>query len=64
MSGEIETEIKTYLEEGGSATRSTLSDVIDAEDTEVTRSLGKLATRGEVKEHPEIDGAFRLVEDR
>jgi len=42
-------------------TSSTLSDVIDAEDTEVTRSLGKLVTREEVEEYPEIDGAFRLV---
>jgi len=63
MPEKTETEIRTYLEEGGSATRATLADVIDAEDTEVTRSLGKLVTRGEVEEHPEIDGAFRLVGD-
>jgi hypothetical protein len=61
MSEKIKTEIKAYLEEGGSATRATLADVTDADDTGVTRSLGKLVSRGEIDEHPEIDGAFRLV---
>jgi len=61
MSEEIETKIKAYLEGGGSATRTTLADVIGAEDIKITRSLGKLVTRGEIEQHPEIDGTFRLV---
>lgn len=60
---EIEKEIRSYLCDGGSATRQTLTEEIDADDTEIARTLGKLVTRSVLEEHPEIDGAFRLVEN-
>ena len=64
MSEEIEEAIRTYLRDGGSATRQTLIDEIDANSTDVSRTLGQLVTRGEIEEHPEIEGASRLTEDR
>ncbi|MFD1601028.1 hypothetical protein [Halobellus rarus] len=64
MSDDIEEAIRVYLRDGGSATRQTLTDEIDANSTEVSRTLGQLVTRGELEEHPEIEGAFRLVDDR
>lgn len=63
MGDDVQEAITEYLEGGGSATKQTLAEEIDADDVDVSRALGKLVTRGELEEHPEIDGAFRLVNE-
>jgi len=53
------------LDEPGSRTKESLVAELDGEvdSTEVTRALGELLVSGEVEEHPEIAGAYRLAEE-
>lgn len=51
------------LSEPGTRTKESLADELDAEPTELTRTLGNLLVEGTVEEHPEIDGAYRVAEE-
>lgn len=61
---DVEECILELLAGPGTRTKASLVSELEGEveQIEVTRALGNLVVEGEVEEHPEIDGAYRLTE--
>lgn len=63
---DVEERILELLAGPGTRTKDSLVSELEeeVEPTEVTRTLGNLVVEGEVEEHPEIDGAYRLTDSQ